>query len=441
MMRGVVIAGTGSGVGKTAIATGLMRKLSRRKTVQGFKVGPDFIDPIYHRSATQRYSRNLDSFMMPKKTVRDVAIYGSRGADISIVEGVRGLYEGASGKNETGSTAEIAKILGFPVVLVLDSTSLSRSAAAIVNGFKAYDREIDIAGVILNNVSGSQHETKLKDAMKSADINVLGMVRKDPESKIPLRRLGLNTEAAFNKEKMDRVEGMADSIDTDQLMDICYGPDTDEERSPYKIRDSGLTAAIPMDDAFCFYYRENIECLAASGIKIEYFSPLKGDPLPDADIYYIGGGHPELHLEKLSENRDFYQGLKTAHEDNKVIIGECGGTISLCRSIRSGDKVYKAAGIFSAEFDTPGERSGPSYVVARPTKECGLFDKVVRGHVYYYSTMNLGSESRFGFDVLRGTSLWLGKDGLVSKNTLGTCMYQHALSTEDWAEKIVERCE
>ncbi|MCL2032888.1 MAG: hydrogenobyrinic acid a,c-diamide synthase (glutamine-hydrolyzing) [Methanomassiliicoccaceae archaeon] len=440
-MRGVVIAGTGSGVGKTSVATGLMRKLSKRMKVQGFKVGPDFIDPMYHTSATGRCSRNLDSFMMSKDVVKNIAAYGSEGADISVVEGVRGLYEGSSGKDDSGSTAEIAKLLGFPVVLVVDAGSLTRSAAAIINGFRAYDKDIDLAGVILNNVSGTQHENKLKDAMSGSDIRVLGMIRRDAEYMTPKRHLGLSTEGSSDKMILDGMESMADGIDMDQLMERCYGPDTEVVDCPYVKRDSGLTAAVPLDDAFCFYYRENIECMMASGIRIEHFSPLNGDRLPDADIYYLGGGYPELHLERLSENTDFFQGLRTACDDNKAIIGECGGMLSLCSTIRSGGKVYGAAGIFDAEADMIGRRHGPSYVTGRANDRCRLFSGTVKGHSYHYSTVYTKPDCKFGFDILRGGGPFGNRDGMIRRNAFGTYMYQHALSVNDWMGAVVNICE
>ncbi|MCL2333326.1 MAG: hydrogenobyrinic acid a,c-diamide synthase (glutamine-hydrolyzing) [Candidatus Methanoplasma sp.] len=440
-MKGVVIAGTGSGVGKTSISTGLMSKLSKSMRVQGFKVGPDFIDTMYHRSATGRCSRNLDSFMMPKDVVKKVAVHGSKGADISIVEGVRGLYEGRSGKDDSGSTAELAKLLGFPVVLVVNARSLTRSAAAIVKGFMSYDKEIDIAGVIINNISGDQHENKLKDAMEEIGINVLGMVRRDADRAIPERHLGLSKDRSSDKNTLDSMERMVEELDLDQLVEICYGPETNDVDDLYVKRDTGLTAAVPVDDAFCFYYKENIECMMASGIKIKNFSPLNGDMLPDADIYYLGGGYPELHLGTLSENRDFFQGLRTACEDNKVMIGECGGMLTMCSSIVSEGMTYKAAGIFDAEADVAGKRHGPSYVVAGSNGKCRLFDGTIKGHEFHYSTVRPGSGCEFGFDILRGGGIVGNKDGMICRNSIGTYMYQHALSTDDWIGRITEICE
>jgi cobyrinic acid a,c-diamide synthase len=436
-VKGVVIAGTGSGVGKTSIAAGLMARLSERMKVQGFKVGPDFIDPMYHSAATGRHARNLDSFMMPKGMVKAAAVRGSAGADISVIEGVRGLYEGSSGKDDSGSTAEIAKLLGLPVVLVINARSLTRSAAAIAKGFISYDKEVNIAGVIPNNVYGVQHERKLREAMEDSGIRVLGIIGRDAECWAKDRNPAMNTDT-FDKEKLSWMERMTEGVDLDQLIDVCDGPENDDISSLYTERDTGLRAAVPMDDAFCFYYRENIECMEASGVRVEYFSPLNGDMLPDADIYYLGGGHPELHMERLSENRDFFQGLKTACSDKKVIIGEGGGMLSLCSSFTTNGRTYGTAGVFDAEAEMTGKRHGPYYVIARPNGECGLFGGKVRGHEFHYSTVRPGPGCRFGFDLLRGGGLSGKKDGMVCGNALGTYMHQHALSTKDWMGGIAD---
>ena len=193
-MKGVVIAGTGSGVGKTSITTGILSRLSKQYKVQSFKAGPDFIDPMYHTLASGRTCRNIDSFMMGDDIIRNIVGYASKDADLCIVEGVRGLYEGFSADSDIGSTARLAKVLGFPVLLTVDVRSLNRSAAAIVNGFAAFDPELDIKGVILNNISGRQHEDKLEEAIgRYCRQEIVGKVRKMPERPTKERYLGLIT--------------------------------------------------------------------------------------------------------------------------------------------------------------------------------------------------------------------------------------------------------
>lgn len=442
-MKGVVISGTGSGVGKTSIATGLMSRLSKRMSVQAFKAGPDFIDPMYHTAATGRPCRNLDSFLMDDSTLRNLAGYASRGADMCVVEGVRGLYEGFSGDGDLGSTAYVAKLLGFPVILVVDARSLTRSAAAVVNGFRSFDPDVRIAGVILNNVSGGQHAGKLRTAFETycPDVRLVGMILKSPGKALEQRYLGLRTLRTFAEREITPLQDLTEPIDLEAVMDIAESSDVDlPTSSPYTRRDCGLRAAVPMDEAFCFYYRENIECLEESGFRVETFRPTDGDPLPDADLYYLGGGYPELHASAISENTDFLEGLRTASEDGRAVIGECGGLMAMCSSITDKDgNVHRMSGVLDAEARMTGVRHGPTYVVAEATADNPMFSGGVRGHEYHYSDVFPRGGSTYGFDVLRGAGIADRRDGLVRGNAIGSYMHQHALSERDWIGTAVRR--
>ena len=439
-MKGVIIAGTGSGAGKTSITTGLLSRLSRSMKVQAFKVGPDFIDPMYHSLATGRPARNLDTFMMSKDTVKNLVGYASEGADICIVEGVRGLHEGLSGTSDECSTAEMAKLLGFPVILVVNARSITRSAAAMINGFKSLDPEVNIAGVIFNNVSNSQHERKLIDATeKYTDAEIVGMVRRDTKNTIGERHLGLKTINENGKKDIEPLEGMVSEIDTDRLLAIAESSEYHfDYTNPFAVHDCGLKAAVPMDDAYCFYYRENIECMKAAGMDVRTFSPLAGDELPDADFYYLGGGYPELFLKELSENRGFMDGLKTASEDGKMILGECGGLMSLCASIEDKSGKYRMSGVFDAESKMSG-RHGPTYVIADTTEQNPLFPKMtVRGHEFHYSEVLPKTDYDYGYLMNRGIGIDDKHDGLVFKRSLGSYVHQHALSVKDWLSKVCQ---
>ncbi len=439
-MKGVIIAGTGSGAGKTSITTGLLSRLSKDMRIQAFKVGPDFIDPMYHSLATGRPARNLDTFMMSKDTVRNLVGYASEGADLCIVEGVRGLHEGLSGTSDECSTAEMAKLLGFPVILVVNARSITRSAAAMINGFKSLDPDVNIAGVIFNNVSNGQHEKKLIDATeKYTDVEIVGMVRRDTKNTIGERHLGLKTINENGKKDIEPLEAMVSEIDTDRLMQIAESSDHEYEyANPFAVHDCGLKAAVPMDDAYCFYYRENIECMKAAGMDVTTFSPLAGDPLPDADFYYLGGGYPELFLKELSENRDFMDGLRTASEDGKTILGECGGLMSLCASIEDKSGKYRMSGVFDAESRMCG-RHGPTYVIADTTESNPLFPRMtVRGHEFHYSEVVPKADYHYGYSMLRGIGIDNKSDGLVKKNSLGSYVHQHALSVKDWLSKVCQ---
>ncbi|MDY0293604.1 MAG: cobyrinate a,c-diamide synthase [Candidatus Methanomethylophilaceae archaeon] len=441
-MKGIVISGTGSGVGKTSVTTGLMRALSESMKVQGYKVGPDFIDPMYHTLATGRPSRNLDTFMMSKGTVERLVGHTARDADICIVEGVRGLYEGLTGTGEEGSTAEMAKLLGFPVVLVVNARSLTRSAAAMVNGFRAFDPEVNVAGVILNNVTGPQHRRKLREAFAgSSDVPVLGMIERDACGGLKERRLGLCAVGSEDWDVVDGLGGLASQMDIDSVLDVCerFEREDPEPEFPYARRRSGLRAAVPLDDAYCFYYHDNLEAMRASGMDVRTFSPLAGDMLPDADFYYLGGGYPELHMDAISENRDFLEGLRNASAEGRAVMGECGGLMTMCSSVSdAAGRVFRGAGVFDAECMMTDVRHGPSYVLARGTEANPLFrGMAVRAHEFHYSDVRPRGTPVFGFDVLRGQGIDGRRDGLVLKNSVGSYMHQHALSSEDWLAGVV----
>lgn len=442
-MKGFVIAGTGSGVGKTSITTGIMSLLSKHHKVQGFKVGPDFIDPMYHSVATGRPSRNLDSFMMDESRIRNLVGYASKDADLCVIEGVRGLYEGFQGDSDIGSTASVAKMLGLPVVLVVDAGSLTRSSAAIINGFRSFDPDVKIAGVILNKVSGSQHSDKLDVAMSTycQGVKVAGKIRKDNENSLGQRHLGLDTILDENRSGIESLERLADPVDLDVLMDIAETAEGDlPDQSPYVKRDVGAKIAVPYDDAYCFYYRENLECLEASGLQVKRFSPVNGDMLPDADAVYLGGGYPELHADDLAENRDFLEGVKNMSDEGRPVLGECGGLMSMCSGMVDKEgKRHRMIGIFGCDSVFVNKRHGPTYVIADANDSNPLFKGQVRAHEYHYSEVEASKDDDYGFSLRRGAGITDSKDGLVRRNTIGTYMHQHALSTDDWAKGFCDK--
>lgn len=442
-MKGIVISGTGSGVGKTSIATGLMSRLSSAMRVQAFKAGPDFIDPMYHSAATGRASRNLDSFLMDDDTIKNLAGYACRDADLCVIEGVRGLYEGFSVDSDIGSTAHIAKLLDLPVILVVDARSLTRSAAAIVRGFQSFDPDVNIAGVILNNISGKQHADKIRHTFETycPDVRIVGMTPKNPGKALEQRYLGLKTLKTFAEKEITPLKELTEPLDLDAVMDIAESFPSDlPDASPYTERDCGLTAAVPMDEAYCFYYRENIECLEASGFRVKTFSPVAGDSLPDADLYYLGGGYPELHAAEIESSGDFRTGLRNASDEGRVVIGECGGLMSMCsRLVDKDGHSFEMSGVFDAEARMTGKRHGPTYVIANATDSNPAFSGTVKGHEYHYSDVYPASGASYGFDVVRGLGIDGSMDGLVKGNSIGSYMHQHALSEKDWIGPAVDR--
>jgi len=440
----VVLAGAGSGVGKTVIATGLMSRLSRGHTVQGYKVGPDFIDPMYHAAATGRPSRNLDSFFMDRETLVQLFGWSSRDADIAVVEGVRGLYDGLTATGDTGSTAEIAKFLHAPVVLVVNARSLAKSAAALVLGFKTLDPQINIAGVILNNVSGDRHRRKAVEAVESlTGIEVVGTIERQRE-RLPERHLGLVTveDAGDARTLMARLEDLVAEVDVERLVEIARSaPPMEVATAPpfASSEDRGVTVAVPRDRSFCFYYPENLEALQAAGAKVVTFRPTDGDDLPDCDALYMGGGYPEVHAAALEANSGFLDGVKQLSEDGGLVYGECGGMMTMCRSINAFGEVHRMAGVFDAQATLTEDRQGLAYVKARGTSENFLFPGAeIRAHEFHYSRLEPLPDGPYGYAVLRGTGIGKAMDGIMVRRSMGTYMHQHALANPLWGPSMVD---
>ena len=441
-MRRVVLAGSGSGVGKTSLAAGLMLRM--KCSVQPFKVGPDFIDPMFHALASGRPSRNLDSFMMDPDVMREQFRWACRDADLALIEGVRGLYDGLTSTGDTGSTAEIVKLLGAPVILVINARSLAKSAAAVALGFKQLDPGVNVAGVILNNVSGERHRRKATEAVEQlAKVPVLGAVERGRS--LPERHLGLVTveEQGDLGALRSELSSMVEDIDLDMLMEISETapPLEPRERPVLPSASCEVKVAVPRDRSFCFYYQENLESLEAAGAKMIYFRPTDGDRLPQADLYYLGGGYPEAHLDELSANRDFLEGLRTAAADGKAIYAECGGLMVLCSSIRCGP-AHDMAGVFPCAAELTGGRQGLSYVRAVGTEHNPFFPGLeVRGHEFHYSRLTPEPPGPFGHRVQGGRGIDGTRDGLVRVKVLGCYMHQHALSRLDWGMRMLAAVE
>lgn len=439
----VVIAGSGSGVGKTVIATGLMSRLAHSMKVQGYKVGPDFIDPMYHTAATGRPSRNLDSFFMERERLTHLFGWSSQDAGIAVVEGVRGLYDGLTATGDTGSTAEIAKFIRAPIVLVVNARSLAKSAAAHVLGFKMLDPEVNIAGVILNNVSGDRHRRKAVQAVESlTGTEVLGTIERQRE-RLPERHLGLLTmdEADDPTGLMAQLEELVADVDLGRLMDVAKAaPQVEFETSaPYtEAERKGVTIAVPRDRAFCFYYRENLEALDAAGAKVVTFRPAEGEPLPDCDAAYLGGGYPEVHAEALEANGDFREGIGQLSQEGRLVYGECGGLMAMCRSINVFGKVHEMAGIFDTQATLTRDRQGLAYVKAVGTADNFLFPGAqIRAHEFHYSRLEPLPSGPYGFSILRGTGIGGAMDGIMVRRSMGTYMHQHAIANPAWGASMV----
>lgn len=391
----VVIAGTNSGVGKTTITIGIMAALKKRGyVVQGFKCGPDYIDPKFHTAITGRKSRNLDSWMLHKDIVHDIFIDASIGADISIIEGMMGLYDGRSPDCNEGSTAEISVLLEAPVILIVDISSIARSAAAIVKGYQMFDPAVKIGGVILNQAGSVGHYEICKLAIEQeCDIPVLGYILKDDVLKIRERNLGLvpAIERGELNTFFETVSSiMEKQIDLDKLLAISIQPSLKKKTSLFtKKEEECVTIAVAYDEAFNFYYEENLKMLQLHGARLKYFRPLRGEAIPDdVDGLYIGGGFPDEYLETLTSFRKNNSKLKTLIENGLPVFAECGGFMFLCESITTvNGETFPMVGIIPGKI-----RMMPTLQAIGYREVTALYDSVILkakekafGHEFHYS--------------------------------------------------------
>ncbi|HXW99291.1 MAG TPA: cobyrinate a,c-diamide synthase, partial [Methanomicrobiales archaeon] len=322
-MKALVVSGDRSGTGKTSVSLALASLLSDRMPVQTFKVGMDYIDPSYLSAVTRRPCRNLDGFVMGDAEIRACFAHGCKGAGFTLVEGVRGLYEGADALTDRGSTAGIAKDLGIPVILVVNARSITRSAAALVKGFQAFDPSISIRGVVLNSVGGESHTRKAVTAIEHAcGIPVLGAIPYDQRVELTMRHLGLvpfregSGHEGFESRLSAVRELVRDHVDLDRVI-ACAGEldPAGPSPSPYAVgREPDVTVGVAHDEAFNFYYADLFDLLPALGARVVTFSPVHGK-LPDADGYILGGGYPELFGRELEANDGMKEALCQASAD------------------------------------------------------------------------------------------------------------------------------
>ncbi|MFQ5887257.1 MAG: cobyrinate a,c-diamide synthase, partial [Candidatus Hydrothermarchaeales archaeon] len=355
----ILLSGTSSRAGKTIVSVGLMRALRNRGyKVQPFKVGPDFIDPSFHLFATGSYSRNLDSYMMSKENILESFQRNARGADIAVIEGVMGLYDSHNGLDEKGSTAEVAKILKAPVVLIANIERISRTAAAFVSGYRQFDKEVDIKGVLLNRAGSKRHAEKARLAVERlAKMRVLGVMPRNEEIMVPERHLGLIP--AYERDELDALfEKLAgfieDYIDVEAIIEIADNAlDLEElEENPvfHPEKKYDVNLGIIRDKAFTFYYQDTIDAFEANGARIKYIDSLKDQRLPEIDALYIGGGFPEVFAKPMEDNTSLRKDIKEFCSSGKPVYAECGGLMYLGEKVMTVDgKTYEMVGFLPIE--------------------------------------------------------------------------------------------
>jgi cobyrinic acid a,c-diamide synthase len=401
-----------------------MSALCKKYRVQPFKVGPDFIDPGHHTRICDRASRNLDSFIMGEKGVIETFRRASADADFSIIEGVMGLYDGLD-STEIASTAHVAKILDVPVLLVIDARGVSRSLAAVVKGFSEFDN-VNIQGIILNNVGSERHVKLVRDSLTSAGINIpiIGALPKNKELSIPSRHLGLHM-ASENTLNVKLLSDLIEKhIDMEAVNNIAnaYTPPYVELKEPEET--FNVRVGIAQDSAFCFYYQDSLDALKRQGADIVFFS-LMSDDLPQVDGLYLGGGYPELYAKEL-ESSGTREQIKKAADDGMPIYGECGALMYLNETLTT-DRTYRMAGILGAGSRMTDKLQGLGYTEAQVVSDSPLARKgtMIRGHEFHYSVTECGRDARFAYRLRRGKGIIDGKDGLMEHNTLASYMHTH----------------
>ena len=394
----IVIAGVSSGVGKTTIAAGIMAALTRRGyVVQPFKAGPDYIDPSYHQVACGLPCRNLDTWLLPHGAVVELFQRATSGRDLAVVEGVMGLFDGHSGLSEEGSTAELAKLLGAPVILVLDASKVGRSVAAEVLGFQHFDQQVGIAGVVLNGVSGPGHLEFCKPQVEgTTGLPVLGYMPYREHLRQPERHLGLipTVEGTVVQGWYERLVGQVEeTIDLDGILRIAanaHSPVAEPTLYPTEPQPSRAGIAVAMDKAFSFYYQDSLDLLEAWGAELLPFSPLTDNSLPPgAGGIYIGGGFPELYARELAENMAMKQAIREAARQGIAVYGECGGLMYLGQELADFQgEVHEMVGLIPVSSSMSESRLAMGYREVHALADGPLLShgQRVRGHEFHWST-------------------------------------------------------
>ncbi|MFD5405039.1 cobyrinate a,c-diamide synthase [Streptomyces griseorubiginosus] len=465
----LVIAAPSSGSGKTTVATGLMAAFAARGlVVSPHKVGPDYIDPGYHALASGRVGRNLDAYLCGPELVAPLFLHGARGADIAVVEGVMGMFDGAAGEGELASTAQVAKLLRAPVVLVVDASSQSRSVAALVHGFASWDPEVRVGGVILNKVASDRHEALLREALESAGVPVFGVLRRAVQVDTPSRHLGLVPVAERRAEAVDSVAAMAEQVragcDLEGLMRLARGagalscaawdaaevlgaappdphrpegrrPQTPDGLDPASAGSTVPVVAVAGGPAFTFSYAEHSELLTAAGAQVVTFDPLRDEQLPDGTAgLVIGGGFPEVFAAELSANEPLRKAVSALAETGAPVAAECAGLLYLCRELDG----QPMCGVLDAEARmTEALTLGYRDAVAVSDSALAVAGTRMRGHEFHRTVVEPGAGDIAAWGV-RTPRRRL--EGFVQRGVHASYLHTHWASEPGVARRFVERC-
>ncbi len=418
-----VIAGTSSGCGKTTMTLGLMRALmARQMRIQPFKIGPDYLDSSWHTAVTGVASRNLDAFMLPASILNGLFNQCVADKDIAVIEGVMGLYDGFGTASDYCSSAAMAKQLGCPVILLVDGKGVSTSIAATVMGFKTFDPSVNIAGVLINRVNSDSHYQLLKQAIEQhCQIPVLGRLPVMPNIELSSRHLGLHSAYEQKQNYEPCWQALAEQIESTVELDTLLAltrlsqlPLGNAEGLIEAGLGQGLTLALAEDQAFNFYYPDNLALLEKSGVVIKRFSPLADKQLPECQMVYIGGGYPEIYAQQLATNTAMHRSLQQAHQKGIPIYAECGGLMYLGETLTDADGItHPMVGLIAGNSHMGKRLTRFGYSEATANSDTILAEKgeTLRGHEFHYSDFT--SELSPVFDMTKR------RDGVVEKNWQG----------------------
>lgn len=462
----VVIAAVSSGCGKTTVVTGLLSALRQQGIkVQSYKIGPDYIDPGYHRLASGQPAHNMDTWLMSKETMLNSFIDTAQQSELAVIEGVMGLYDG--GRKGISSTAEIAKLLHAPVLLVVDCKSMGASAAAIALGFQQYDPEVRIAGVILNRLGSDNHQQMIEEAMGRLGLQVYGAIRRNEELVMPERHLGLLPVEENQKEQqvVDAMgKAMAQQLDLGGILQLAHNADklakmlnpadeylqgVIESRQRLFPDDFGkIRIGLARDEAFSFYYPESLATLERLGARLVEFSPLDDRELPEVDGLLLGGGFPEMFAQRLSSNEAMLEAIARAAAAGMPMLAECGGYMYLGQGLTDFQgKFYPMAGVLPGQVQMNKKLQMVGYVEAELQQDCVLGSEGLKlqGHEFHFSSelngagMAIGS-SAFSFTRMRNGAVYPGGFINAAGNVVGSYLHLHFAGCPKAAVAFVGSC-
>ena len=436
--------------GKTTVSIGLCAALKQRGlNVQSFKKGPDYIDPYWLSQATGRNCYNLDFYTMERDEILATMAMRAAGADISLIEGNKGLYDGLD-LDGSNSNAALATLTRTPVILVLNAQGMTRGIAPLILGYQAFDKNVEIKGVILNRLGGSRHEAKLRNVIEHyTDVDVIGAIHNDPRFDIDERHLGLmpGHEDPFCSRKISLLaEAVNEQVNLDQLLDIA-GNTADLPAAGISLpqpehHKQDIRLGLVRGSAFGFYYPDDLEALENAGAKIIEIDPEQDATLPSLDALFIGGGFPETHMSELQANTGLRESIKSAIDQGLPCYAECGGLMYLAKSIEWNGSSATMVGAIDADIIMEKRPQGRGYVQLEETGDSpwpGRSDKIINAHEFHYSRFkNVAKNVKFAYHVKRGTGINGEADGYLYKNLLANYTHQRNTLNNPWAKRFID---